>query len=260
MDLRMTKRDKQVLRSAQHDSDKQGLRSARDDSDKQGLRFAQNDIYRRLAEHDGPPPVPFPADPFEQILWEQVGYMVADPKRRSAFEALRARVGLAPLAIARAKPATLMQIARLGGSIAADLRAQRMVTSAELVLRQYDGDLTRVLALPLEDARTALAAFPMIGEPGADKILAWCGAARLVPLDSNALRVVTRLGLVDEAKDYRAWYRTARAVLVVPKQATARWCADAGQLLRRHGQVTCKRTSPKCGACVLRAGCPSGSS
>ena len=217
-------------------------------------------IIRRLAEHLGPPPAPFPVDPFELILWEQVGYLAADPKRRAAFEALRTRVGLAPRDIVRAKPATLTAIARLGGSIAPDLRAERMVASAERVLREWGGDLTRVLALPLAEARTALAAFPMIGEPGADKILAWNNAATLVPLDSNALRVVTRLGFVSEAKDYRVWYRAARAALVVPRRATARWCADAGQLLRRHGQETCRRTAPKCGACVLRTGCPSASS
>ena len=121
-------------------------------------------IIRRLAEHLGPPPAPFPVDPFELILWEQVGYLAADPKRRAAFEALR----------------------------------------------EWGGDLRRVLALPLAEARTALAAFPMIGEPGADKILAWNDATTLVPLDSNALRVATRLGFVSEAKDYRAWYRAAR--------------------------------------------------
>ena len=133
-------------------------------------------IIRRLAEHLGPPPAPFPVDPFELILWEPVGYLAADPKRRAACEALR----------------------------------------------EWGGDLTRVLALPLAEAHTALAAFLMIGEPGADKILAWNDAATLVPLDSNALRVATRLGFVSEAKDYRAWYRAARAARVVPRRATAR--------------------------------------
>jgi endonuclease-3 len=231
-------------------SKKRVLRSAQDDS-------ALNDIIRRLAEFHGPPPAPFPGDPFAMILWEQVAYLATDAKRRAAFDALETRVGLTPIAIARAKPATLTAIARLGGAMVPEARAERMVTSAELVLREHDGDLARVLALPLPEARAALAAFPMIGEPGADKILASCGAARLVSLDSNGLRVVTRLGFVDEAKDYRAWYRAARAAVTVPAGKDARWGADAGYLLRLHGQVTCKRTAPRCRGCVLREVCPS---
>lgn len=244
----MARKQKQIPRSARNDK----VSSAGKDG-----AFTLNDIIRRLAEHFGPPPAPFPVHPFAQILWEQVGYLANDAKRRAAFDALTARVGLTPGDILRAKPATLITIARLGGSIAADLRAERMANSAEIVLRHYEGDLTRLLALSLAQSRKALGEFPMIGEPGADKILAWCGAARLVPLDSNALRVVTRLGFVSEVKDYRAWYRAARAALEVPKRATTRWCADAGLLLRRHGQETCRRSAPKCGECVLRAGCPS---
>ena len=232
---------------------KQVTRSAPDDR----THVALDDIIRRLAAHYGPPPAPFPGEPFAMILWEQVAYLATDAKRRIAFNALTSGVGVTPLAIARAKPATLTAIARLGGAVAADLRAQRIVTSAERVLSEHDGDLAQVLALPVAKARAALAAFPMIGEPGADKILAWSGAAQIVPLDSNALRVVTRLGLVSEAKDYRAWYRAARAAVTVPARASARWGADAGQLLRQHGQVTCRRSAPRCAACALRERCPS---
>ncbi len=78
----------------------------------------------------------------------------------------------------------------------------------------------------------------MIGEPGADKILALTGTARLVPLDSNALRVVQRLGLA-------------------PRTVAA--CAEAGLLLRVHGQELCKRAAPRCGECALNASCPSRS-
>ncbi|MBI3791646.1 MAG: hypothetical protein HY275_12320 [Gemmatimonadetes bacterium] len=214
------------------------------------------DIIRRLAASLGPPPVPFPAEPFALVLWEQVAYLADDATRLTAFRRLEREVGLAPEDIVHAKPQLLTAIARAGGAIAAPDRARRMVESAEIVLRDFAGDLGRALALPTADARKALSRFRMIGEPGADAILARCGAARLVPLDSNALRVVTRLGFVAQQKDYRRWYRAAREVVTVPRGQGAAWGARAGALLRRHGQQTC-RARPDCDACVLRARCPS---
>ena len=218
----------------------------------------ERSLIRRLAEHFGPPPAPFVTEPFAQVLWEQVAYLATEARRREAFEALRTRVGLEPAAIAKARPATLTAIARVGGSIAPDVRAARMQRSAEMVLARWDGDLSRALELPVVQARAALAAFPMIGEPGADRILAVAGAARLVPLDSNALRVLVRLGRVSDAKDYRTTYRRARATVVPPPRAKAAWGVDAGALLRQLGQELCRRGAPWCGACPLRLQCPVG--
>ena len=215
-------------------------------------------LIRRLARHHGRPPASSVTDPFALILREQVAYLATDARREAAFRALRVRVGLTPSAIAHAKPATLRTIARLGGAIAPELRAERMQRSAELVLRKWSGELRRALALPLEAARKALGAFPMIGEPGADRILATCGAARLVPLDSNALRVVTRLGLVKDARDYRTWYRSARVVTVPPPRTSTGWGVEAGQLLRQHGQLVCRARAPRCTACPLRPDGPTG--
>ena len=49
--------------------------------------------------------------------------------------------------------------------------------------------------------------FPSIGEPGAEKILLFARVYPVLGLDSNGVRVLTRLGLVVEAKSYAATYR-----------------------------------------------------
>jgi len=128
-------------------------------------------VVTALRRYHGKPSAPISRDPFHLILWEQVAYLVPDAQRRRAFSALRAAVGLTPPAILRATSAKLARITRLGGSIAADARASRLRESAELVLGRWDGDLRAALRVPLPQARRALAQFPMIGEPGADKIL-----------------------------------------------------------------------------------------
>jgi endonuclease III len=215
-------------------------------------------ILRTLRARYGKPPGPVSADPFRLVLWEQVAYLAPDARRQEAYAALGARIGLAPAAIAAAPAAQLTAIARLGGSIAAPIRAERMRRSAQLVLQKWRGDLRAALKLPLPQARKALAAFAMIGEPGADKILVFTGAARLVPLDSNGLRVLQRLGIAVDSGDYRRAYRSAQAALAPVTPRTRRACVDAYYLLRQHGQETCRRNEPRCPECPLRSGCPTG--
>lgn len=170
-------------------------------------------VLRTLRTHYGKPPRPISSDPFHLILWEQVAYLAPDSRRQLAYAALQHRVGLTPGAILGASTATLQAVARLGGPIAARERAARIRASAERVLGNWDGNLRTALKLPPPRARRALASFPMIGQPGADKILLFSKTARLLALDSNGLRVLQRLGLVPEAGDYRTAYRAAQAAL-----------------------------------------------
>jgi endonuclease III len=215
-------------------------------------------VLRILRGYYGKPPAPISTDPFRLILWEQVAYLVPDSQRRKAYIALRTQVGVTPGAILAAPTARLVAICRLGGSIAAPARAARLRRSAELALGRPEGSLRAALRLPLSEARRALAAFPMIGEPGADKILVFSKAARLLPLDSNGLRVLQRLDFTTEAKDYRTAYRQAQAALgphLIKVHADLR---EAYYLLRQHGQELCRRGTPRCTQCPLRVHCPVG--
>ncbi len=215
-------------------------------------------VVSALRHYYGVPTPPISRDPFQLILWEQVAYLVPDPRRRAAFTALRARVGLTPAALLGASTATLTAITRLGGAIAAPERARRLRQSAELVAGHWRGDLRNALKLPLAEARKALVRFPMIGDPGADKILAFTHTARILPLDSNALRVLGRLGLAPGGKDYRAVYRRAQAAVAPELPKGYPGLIAAGQLLRQHGQELCRRSAPDCGRCPLGAECPFG--
>jgi endonuclease III len=214
-------------------------------------------VVTALRRQYGKPPRPVSRNPFQLVLWEQVAYLAPDAQRRRAFSALRTTVGLRPTDIVAATPAKLETIARLGGSIAAAARASRMRESAELVLGRWDGDLRTALRLPIAEARRALAQFPMIGAPGADKILVIAGKARLLPLDSNGLRVLGRLGLIRVAKDYGATYRRAQETLAAELPKDREWLVAGYGLLRLHGQELCRRTAPSCRLCPFRVPCPS---
>src|SRR5262249_55524215 len=144
----------------------------------------------KLEAHYGASNEAAPADPFQLILWEQIGYLIDDERRLRAFRLLEERVGLTPESIVRAGPEALAEIAAAGGSIAAEERAERMRKSAVEVIERWGGDLRGVLALPLAEAVRALKRFPMIGEPGAEKILLLTRTHPVLALESNGLRVL----------------------------------------------------------------------
>lgn len=216
-------------------------------------------VFGALLAHYGEPPAPPASDLFALVLYEQVAYLATDAKRIAAFRALRDQVGLTPTDILDASDDALRRVCALGGSIAVDDRAERMRESARLVVSQFGGDASAMLALPEDRARRALQQFPMIGEPAADKLLALAHKTARVPLDSNALRVLNRLALVPEQPNYSAMYRDAQRVLasLVPPSAPAGANVTLGAVLREHGLTLCKRSAPKCTGCPVRNECPS---
>ena len=213
-------------------------------------------IIARLEKHYGAPAPPVTRDPFEMLLLEKCGYLCTDDRREQAFRELKRRVGTTPEKILRAPIEKLMEIAAIGG-IYPDTRALRMKQSAELARDEFDGDLNRALKLDFKAARKAFAKFPMIGEPGAEKILLLAGGHQCLPLESNGLRVVVRLGFGEEHKNYSTMYRRTQEKLPI-EGWSAEGLITAHQLLRRHGQEICRRTDPACGGCPVRPDCAYG--
>jgi len=217
-------------------------------------------IVRTLRAFHGEPPAPPTRDAFRLILWEQVGYLADDEKRLAAYRALEARVGLTARAILDAPIASLREIVRLGGAIAVGQRAERLRAVAERVERVWQGSLDAAIRLPLADARRELKKYPAIGEPGAERILLLTGARAVLGLESNAVRVLLRLGY---GREDPQWTRTYRAVQVaasdeLPETIKTRQLASL--LLRHHGQTICRRSEPLCGDCPVVPDCPTGRS
>ena len=212
-------------------------------------------VLDRLERHYGSPaPVPFDG-PFETILWEIVAYLADDARRGAAFDALRKQVGLNPRKILAAPKALLCEITRMGGSIAAEERAERLQAAAQLTVDQCGGDLNRLLRLPPQKAKKRLMQFPMIGEPGAERILMFAGALGVLALESNGLRVLVRMGFGEERKSYSATYKSVREATLEELPADRELLTKAHLLLRRHGQELCLRNGPVCHACPVNAEC-----
>jgi endonuclease-3 len=209
-----------------------------------------------IAEH-GRPELPYVTDPFEMILFENVAYLVSDESRILAFENLRLVIGLRPEDILTATPEQFAIVARMAGSNKQGQIA-KLIRSAEIVQNEFDGDLSQILDMPYKKAIAALRKFPAIGEPGAEKILMFNRAASILALESNGLRVMTRIGFTDEQANYTAMYRAAKRAVADGMPTDPDWLIAAYQRLRKHGQLICRRVDPRCGACAIRTMCDFG--
>jgi endonuclease-3 len=212
-------------------------------------------LLATLGDHQGPQEPPS-RDPWHLILWENVAYLAGDDARAAAFAALREATGLDPDSIGNCPEPVLRSAAAAGRMPGNQVRKLRECAA----LFRTVGDPRKLAKLPLPEARKGLQEFPGIGEPGADKLMAFAGRQDVLALESNGLRVLLRLGYGSESKNYARSYRSAQAAAMaeLPGHGPAHREAlvQAHLSLRAHGQQLCRRTAPQCGDCPLKADCP----
>ncbi|PYQ68378.1 MAG: hypothetical protein DMF53_00270 [Acidobacteria bacterium] len=213
------------------------------------------DQLARLEAFYGPPELPAATDPFEMILWESVAYLVDDERRARVFARLREEVGLLPLEISTTPPEVLAEVIKDGG-MQPEHRAGKLLAAAEEALDIGLDRLEKLIRTAPDKASKELRRFPGIGEPGADKLLLFSHAKRTLAPESNALRVLVRLGFGEgDEKNYSRMYRSAVKAVAPKLPEDFAWLISAHQLLRRHGQEVCKRSVPLCEVCPLTEGC-----
>jgi endonuclease III len=187
-------------------------------------------------------------------IWECCAYLVSDERRAAVFRRLKSEVGLSPRAI-RSRPLAQLAAVIQDGGMLPRARAEKVHAAADVALDVGLANLRRLVKQSPRDARKMLRRFPGIGEPGADKILLFCHGDRSLAPDSNALRVLIRLGYGRGSANYSRQYRSAALAVAPELPAGFDWLIAAHQLLRRHGQMVCTRSSPRCDVCPLRDDC-----
>jgi endonuclease-3 len=207
-------------------------------------------IVERLEAAHGRPEPPVAREPFAAVIWENVGYLVDDERRGRVFERLRAAVGITPEALLAVPAGELAALIADGGMLP-DHRAEKVQRAAAIAAEIGVEELRRQAAAGT--GGRLLRRFPGIGEPGADRLLLLAGGKRTLAPDSNALRVLVRLGFGVAGDSYAAQYRAAAAAPQLPEDGA--WLLRAHQLLRRHGQEVCKRGAPHCEICPLTRVC-----
>lgn len=185
------------------------------------------------------PPDPLPAtNGWELVLRENVAYLVDDATRDRCMTALQHDVGLDPESILSVATG---QLAAVVAGMGPHDRVERLRRCAELRL-----------------ADAPWRAYPGIGRPGVERIELFSGERAVLALDSNAARVLYRLGYGDKQRGYDATYRQVQTAAQTDIPTNVNALQRAHQLLRRHGKTTCTRNKPVCEHCPVRMHCPAG--
>jgi endonuclease-3 len=212
-------------------------------------------LIARLQKHYGAPELPPARGAFELVLWENACYLLPDHRRAAVFEGLRAQVGLSAEAILQAPREVLLPLAAMGG-MRPETRVFRWQEIARITATQFQGDLEQIIEWPYARAMKALKLFPTIGDPGAEKILLFCGVAAGLPLESNGLRVLTRIGYGRvHLKNYGAMYRGVQEAIAEELPKEAERLVRAHLLLRVHGKTLCRDGQPQCPECPVEEVC-----
>jgi endonuclease III len=202
----------------------------------------------------GPQQPTWPTDPYRFLVWWHCGYPASDTTCAKGWQSLNASVGVTPEALLAASPETLATALKPGGMVP-ELRALRLKEIAMRVLDYFAGDLRAALIGPLDTAQKELKKFPNIAGPGADRILLFAHIAPIAAIPSNSPHVLVRILLGRERENYAVNYREAQQAIESQTPALFDARIRAYLLLKQHGQITCKRTNPKCDLCPVNTKC-----
>jgi endonuclease-3 len=189
-------------------------------------------------------------DPFELLVAAILSQHTSDVNSERAFERLEKAVGrLSPKVLAGMGEREIARHIRCAGL--AKVKAERLKQVSRKIVEEFNGDLSKVLRRPVEEARSLLLSLPGVGFKTADVVLAFSAEAPVIPIDTHLFTLARRLG-VSDSKDYdevRAAYER-----LIPEEGRA----EAHLLLLNLGKKHCSARNPKCHKCPVRRLCPSG--
>lgn len=181
-------------------------------------------------------------DPFEVLVSIVVSQNSTDAVTERVMRGLAAKLPVRPPTIAKARPSLLVRTLRPAGL--AQQKVPRIQALAREIVRQYGGDLTKLVALPTEDARRALMDLPGVGPKTADVWLSLVAGRETMPVDTHIARLAQRWKLVRTAR-YDAI--TAKLQELIPPERRPR-----GHLvLIQFGREICQARRPRCEVCPV---------
>jgi len=137
-----------------------------------------------------------------------------------------------------------------------NLKARRLKGFLGFVRDETGGDLGALFKQPLATLRPKLLAVYGVGPETADSILLYAGGLPTFVVDAYTLRIMRRLGVVDEGITYHAMQAMFERAL--PRDVGL--FNEYHALLVALGKDLCRPRNPRCGDCALRADCPAAAS
>ena len=126
----------------------------------------------------------------------------------------------------------------------------RLKAFCTMLWTEYAGDLSRLLALPLEDLRSVLLSVYGIGDETADAILLYAAGKPSFVIDAYTRRMLARLGWIEGRESYQQLRKAFTKALPTDVGTFAEYHA----LIVHHGKSHC-RLRPRCNTCPLLGIC-----
>ncbi len=184
-------------------------------------------------------------NPFAVLAAIILSQNTSDVNAIRAYERLRGRLGrVTPEAVLSIPEEELVELIRPAGLPRQKARALRAL--AERLLR--GGGERLLLEKPWQELRRWLLETPGVGPKTADVFLSFYRGAPVFAVDTHALRIAKRWGLVGEKAGYE---EASRALLDYLGPSD-----EAHRLLIALGRRWCTARRPRCGECPLRDICP----
>lgn len=207
-------------------------------------------ILKRLKESFPTPKIAGrPRSPFQTLILTILSQNTNDRNSRKAFQNLSRSFPITPKSLASADEEDIRREIRVAGLYRN--KSKTIKHLAEVVLNKFNGDLTSVLKMPLDQAREILLSLPGVGPKTADVFLLFCGNKPTIPVDTHVFRVSKRLGLSHKDADYEGVRRSLQEIYP-PNEYLA-----LHLLLISLGRTFCKSRKPICESCPLLDLCPS---
>lgn len=186
-------------------------------------------------------------DPFKILVSTILSQRTSWKNVRKAVDRLESKIGINPKNIAEANLENIKECIKVAGLYNA--KSVRIKEIARIIVEKYDGDLSKVLNLPLEDARKELLSLPGVGFKTADVILLFAANKRVFPVDTHIMRISKRLGIVKGRFNYENIRHVWEKALPRDKYAVAHI------LLIIFGREICKSGKPLCDKCSIARFC-----
>ena len=207
-----------------------------------------NEIFNCLLEHFGPLHW-WPADsPFEVVVGAILTQNTAWSNVEKAIAALKAAIPPDPSALLQLDRRRLETLIRPAGFFRQ--KAERLQLFAAHLLDHHGGELSAMLAGPLEQVRCELLHCKGIGPETADSILLYAGGQPSFVVDAYTRRLFTRLGLLQGDERYEEIRRLFMDHLPHNSDLFNEYHALIVEQCKRHCRV-----KPLCSSCPLQTDC-----
>lgn len=207
------------------------------------------EIIRRLEKSFSSKPNLWIREPFEVLIATILSQNTSEKNARMAFSRLKEHFDLRPEVLACLKPEDLKPMIKCAGL--SEIRSLRIINISKEILKRFNGNVSTVLLLPLNEAREVLMSIKGIGPKTTDVFLSFVGGFPVMPVDTNIFRVIDKIGFV-KGRNYE---RTRKSLeRLIPDEKLN----DMHFYLIKLGREICKPRKPLCLECPVESLCNYG--